>query len=153
MKKYLLLFIALLGLDVVTKYLVQYKMSSVEIISILDNFLGGITLNIVKVYNSGAALGLLKDYPIVLLFFRIILISSAIIYAIKASHEIKLFLTILIAGAMGNVIDCLIYGHVIDFIHFIFWGISFPIFNFADAFITISVILILATTKNRHVSF
>jgi signal peptidase II len=38
------------------------------------------------------------------------------------------------------VLDYLLYGHVIDFFHFVFWGYSFPIFNCADSYITLGVL-------------
>ena len=152
MKKYLLLFIFLLGIDVATKYWVHQNLLSMDTISIFNNFLGGINLSINKVYNSGAAWGILADYPIPLLCFRLALVVAIILYAIKASSKIKFFLTILLAGAFGNIIDVLVYGYVVDFIHFTFWKFSWPVFNLADCFITISVIMILLCPRGKNVS-
>jgi len=49
-------------------------------------------------------------------------------------------LTMIIAGAVGNVVDSFVYGHVIDMVHFVFWGYSFPVFNVADSCIFLGVV-------------
>ena len=43
------------------------------------------------------------------------------------------------AGALGNVLDIFLYGHVVDMFYFVFWGWSYPVFNLADASIFIGI--------------
>ena len=50
-------------------------------------------------------------------------------------------LVMILSGGIGNLIDRTLWGHVIDFIHFYYMNYSFYIFNFADTFITIGVII------------
>jgi signal peptidase II len=52
-----------------------------------------------------------------------------------------------VTGAIGNGIDYLAYGHVIDFFHFCFWGYSFAIFNLADSYITLGVFALLFLSR------
>jgi len=47
-----------------------------------------------------------------------------------------------ISGAIGNILDYFIYGHVVDMMHFVFWGYDYPVFNIADSFICIGVALL-----------
>ncbi|MBU6446833.1 MAG: signal peptidase II, partial [Verrucomicrobia bacterium] len=58
---------------------------------------------------------------------------------------------LVVTGAIGNVLDYCLYGHVIDFIHFTFWGYSFPIFNVADSCITIGILTLLLLPKQKKV--
>ncbi len=103
-------------------------------IGVFKNFLG-IDFCIHHVTNKGAAWGLLSAYQEILLLFRICVIIGLIVYMIR-SPKAKAFyipLVLIITGAMGNVIDYFLYGHVVDMFHFILWGYSYPVFNIADS--------------------
>jgi Lipoprotein signal peptidase len=54
---------------------------------------------------------------------------------------------LIVTGAIGNAFDYWRYGHVIDFLHFTFWGSSFPVFNLADAYITLGAISLFLLTR------
>jgi signal peptidase II len=59
----------------------------------------------------------------------------------------------ILAGAVGNVFDCIVYGHVIDMFCFIFWGYIYPVFNIADAAIFCGILmLLLETTRSKTVA-
>ena len=60
-------------------------------------------------------------------------------------------LWLIAVGAIGNALDYCLYGHVIDFIHFTFWGRTFPIFNLADTYITLGAIWLILTPKDHAV--
>jgi len=104
----------------------------------------GISFSLNRVENTGAAWGLFSEYSDALFVLRCIVIIGLILFASffnkKPARRIPLL--IIISGAIGNVLDYLIYGHVIDLFHFNFWGYTFPIFNLADSMISTGVAVI-----------
>ncbi|MEK7340156.1 MAG: signal peptidase II, partial [Verrucomicrobiota bacterium] len=65
----------------------------------------------------------------------------------------RVCLVMVLAGAVGNVFDCIIYGHVIDMFCFIFWGYIYPVFNIADAAIFCGILMmLLETTRSKTVA-
>ena len=139
--------IVVLSLDILTKFFVQCYLSPANTflsnypyqgIPIFSDFFG-IELSFIHATNRGAAWGILADWQIPLLFVRAGLILSLLIYFLKErsqrSRDIPIVLVL--AGAIGNLIDYFFYGHVIDMIHFVFWGYSYPTFNVADTSIFI----------------
>lgn len=117
-------------------------------IGIAKNFLG-IEFSLSHQINRGAAWGMLADYQVPLLYFRLALIVFLVIYAFffnkHPNREVPLAL--IIAGAFGNVLDYFFYGHVVDMLHFILWGYDFPVFNLADSAIFIGVVYLLILSK------
>jgi signal peptidase II len=100
--------------------------------------------------NSGSAWGFFQGHPGILFGIRIAIIGGLIGYLSfftrgKASN---FPLWLVVVGAIGNGIDYLVYGHVIDFFHFCFWGTSFPIFNLADCYISIGVLFLLLFSRS-----
>lgn len=102
---------------------------------------GGIEFSINHMTNTGAAWGVLDSYQLPLIILRIGLIIGLCIYLfyINRYFSRQLPLILIIVGAMGNVLDFFIYGHVIDMFHFILWGYDFPVFNLADSAISIGI--------------
>ena len=123
---------------------------------VFRNFLG-IDFFIALTINAGAAWGILADFQIILLVIRILVTLGMLIYLffMNQNRRIEAPLTLIIAGAIGNVVDFFLYGFVVDFLHFNLWGYHFPVFNFADTSITIGVIwLFLSRWLFRsHASF
>jgi signal peptidase II len=109
-------------------------------IAVFENFLG-VEFSLTHLTNRGAAWGVLDGYQDVLVFVRILLIFALIIYLWKYCKiaEWRLPLSLVVAGALGNVIDYYIYGHVVDMFHFILWGYHFPVFNVADSAVCIGI--------------
>lgn len=111
-------------------------------------------LSLTLACNTGAAFSILEGYGEVLAILGI-LMSVFFIYAIvrlpeNRRTEASAFCLIL-AGAVGNVIDRLMRGCVVDFVHLHHGGWSFPIFNLADSAITIGAGLwILSLLLNRE---
>lgn len=99
--------------------------------------------NIVRVHNSGAAFSFLASASgWQRWFFTAIGVGAAvfIIYLLRAHPGQKLFsfaLSCILGGAIGNVIDRLLHGYVVDFLDFHYAGWHFPAFNIADAAISI----------------
>lgn len=122
-------------------------------IGIFDSF-AGIEFSISHLTNKGAAWGTLSAYQGYLVGARICLITGLILYALKWNmHKSwRIPLGLIISGAIGNVIDYFIYGHVVDMFHFVFWGYDFPVFNVADSAVTVGVawlILLNSIQKNE----
>ncbi len=151
MRKWIVFFALILGLDVWTKSLAiqwipplsyaPYPFGGIPIFS-----LGEITCSLNCAVNSGAAWGFFKGHAGLLFALRIAIIGGLLIFMQK-----RFFLWLILTGAIGNAIDYCLYGHVIDFIHCTFWGYSFPIFNVADACISVGVFLLLLLPKRPAV--
>lgn len=149
--------------DFTSKYLVQHyipKMSdSFPIypyggIPIFRDFLG-IEFSIVHETNRGAAWGVFAEWQHYLLYFRILLLVGLLIYLFlynkKRSWEIPL--TLIIAGAFGNIVDYFYYHHVVDMFYFVFWNYRYPVFNVADSAIFIGIVwLFLLSWIEEHKS-
>lgn len=113
-------------------------------IGIFKNF-AGIEFSINHMTNTGAAWGVLANYQLPLIFLRIGLIIGLCLYLFSFNRHSswQLPLMLIIAGALGNVIDFFLYGHVVDMLHFVLWGYDFPVFNVADSAITIGIVYLL----------
>ena len=146
------LFLAFLVIfDQITKYLAKAhlrgKKSTVLIPKVLSfKFLDG--------GNSGAAWGILSGRIVLFIIFTVfaIILIAKFIYNIYNMYKINYSLNptvvfinyamvMLVAGAIGNLIDRIVYGNVTDFISFDF--IQFPIFNVADIYVTVSCISLI----------
>ncbi len=93
-----------------------------------------------KTKNYGAAFGILQNYTILFVIVAIILIVFIIYYMRKADSEIlRVSLALILAGTIGNLIDRLIYGYVIDVIN----TNIIPSFNISDLANTIGAILLV----------
>ncbi len=99
--------------------------------------------NVVRVHNRGAAFSFLSDASgWQRWFFTLLGIGAAIfiVWMLRSHAGQKLFsfaLACILAGAIGNVIDRLAYGYVVDFLDFHWRGMHFPAFNVADSAITV----------------
>lgn len=133
--------IGILALDQITKFLVVKFMDYGESIPIIENF-----LSITSHRNSGAAWGMLQGkmwlFYIITVFVIIMLVYF---YKKEATDDLllQLSLTMLIAGALGNFIDRVLFQEVVDMIDTMIFSYDFPIFNVADSSLTIGVILML----------
>ncbi|MEL0111045.1 MAG: signal peptidase II [Rickettsiales bacterium] len=104
--------------------------------------------NLVEVWNRGVSFGLFASDSLwtpILLSALAIAISVVLIVWLKRAETrlLALALGIVIGGAIGNVIDRVIWGHVYDFLDFHIAGYHWPAFNVADSAISIGVVLIL----------
>jgi signal peptidase II len=99
--------------------------------------------NVVRVHNSGAAFSFLADASGWQRWFFTVLgfaASGFIIWMLKSHSGQRLFsfaLACILGGAIGNVIDRLMHGYVVDFLDFHWRGMHFPAFNIADSAISI----------------
>jgi signal peptidase II len=134
------IFLLILICDQVSKNLLLNNFSFGESLPIIKNI-----FHITLVFNSGIAFGLLKNYTAVfsVLSSVVIILISFNIVRQKKQKQIdrieNLALYLILAGAIGNLIDRLRFGFVVDFLDFRIW----PVFNIADSAITIGLILLL----------
>ena len=105
-------------------------------------------LNIVFVRNTGVSFGMFSEWGILgryfFSIFSIVVGSFLILLAIFSDTKLfRISLGLISSGALGNAIDRVYFGGVIDFIDFFIYNFHWPAFNFADIFITLGVILLL----------
>ena len=105
-------------------------------------------IDFLLIYNSGIAFGIFDGYgnlaSNLLLVITIFILIYLIRLLVKEKIQIAKFaLSLITAGALGNIIDRFIDGKVTDFLHLELGSFSFFIFNLADAFITLGAILII----------
>lgn len=62
------------------------------------------------------------------------------LFFFNKNRRAEIPLVLIVAGAIGNIVDYFLYGFVIDFFHVILWGYDFPVFNVADISITLGVL-------------
>ena len=105
-------------------------------------------LDIVYSWNYGISFGMFSNYYQYSNNIFIIINSSIVAYLIvilyKSTTKLeKIGFQMIVAGALGNIIDRIVYGGVFDFIRLHYANLDFPIFNVADSFITIGTIIII----------
>ena len=101
------------------------------------------------VHNTGAAFSILLDSRFLLIFIGIAALIGLTFYIknLDVIDDIDTFVyALLFGGIVGNLIDRIIYGYVIDYLSFNFGEFYFPIFNFADICIVLAVMIILIRT-------
>lgn len=127
-------------IDQAVKFFLSTKMVVNQTTILVKNF-----LNITYVHNTGAAFSLFEGNTWLLVAIGIIAVIGLTIYIGKLVHitDFDMFTySLLVGGVLGNLIDRIVHGYVIDYISLNIFGYHFPIFNFADMCIVGSVILI-----------
>lgn len=130
---YLLFIAALIGIDQLVKFLVVENFQLLESIEIW-NF-----IHLTYIQNTGAAFGILEGAQIAFLIFNALLVAVVLFLWKKPfMGRYKLSVSLIIAGALGNCIDRLFRGYVVDFIDLTYW----PVFNIADIAVVCGTILL-----------
>lgn len=121
--------------DQLTKLLIRQNFQLNQSFPIIKNF-----LHLTYVTNTGSAFGLFKGLNVFFILFSIIVIIVIFYYLKKIKEKVLPFsIGLLLGGTIGNLIDRIFYGAVIDFIDFRIW----PVFNVADSAVTISIMLLI----------
>ena len=135
--KYIIVFstaLIIILIDQITKFLIRINFQLNETFPIIKNI-----FRLTYIHNFGAGFGILQQQKWILIFISLIVIG-VIFYYFDRIKDKEILLQVLVGfvlgGTIGNLIDRIIYGFVIDFIDFRIW----PIFNVADSFVTIGVI-------------
>lgn len=133
-----LLALIIVVIDQVTKAIIVRSMSLSETIPLIEG-----VFHITSHRNRGAAFGILQDARLFFIVVTVIVVAAIIWYMPRLQqHKLSLTaLSLILGGAVGNFIDRLLQGEVVDFLDFRL--INFPIFNVADSAIVIGVVLLL----------
>ena len=143
MHKWLALSALIVVADQVTKYFAVQQLAGNGAVAVTSFF------NLILVYNAGAAFSFLSDAAGWQrgFFIGIALVASVwIVYLLRRyAHQrpFALALSLVLAGAVGNVIDRVLHGAVIDFLDFHAYGYHWPAFNVADSAISCGAALLI----------
>lgn len=141
MNKRLLLFTGLFFvIDLITKSVIEYSLKLSESIVIFKSF-----FSLTKVHNTGASFGFLSGNNLLLIIIGIIVLLMIITIQKDFIINIRniLAFSMIYAGILGNILNRIIYGYVIDMFDFKMFGYNYPVFNFADVFIVLGIILLM----------
>lgn len=134
------IFIALILLtaaDQATKFLTSKFIKPTGSLEIIKNI-----LSLTYVENRGAAFGIMQNSRHIFIVITIILSAVIVYFLFFKKNESKLLnvsLTLILSGAVGNLIDRIFLGYVVDMIEVTF--INYPVFNFADCCVVIGAVL------------
>ena len=141
MKKLAIISLICIIIDQVIKVIVTTNMEFAHSINVINNF-----FRITYLQNTGAAWSILSGNRILLII--VTLIALGIIYFVflkdkKIKNYESILLGILLGGIIGNLIDRVRFGYVIDYLDFNLFSYHYPVFNFADICIVVSIIILL----------
>ncbi len=152
-KKYLKVTFIFFLIDLISKTIMSNVLTIGKSIKVIKNF-----FYITLCHNEGAAFSILKDKQILLIIMAVIAVFFIYKYMNKENMD-KLegfAFSMITGGILGNLIDRIIYNHVIDFLDFKIFGYDYPVFNLADTFIVIGVILLfinfIKESRNERIS-
>ena len=146
-KAHLLIAFAVLFLDRLSKWGIAQKIALHESISIIPGF-----FRLTHVQNRGAAFGLFSESPseykvAVLVLFSLVALVVVSTLLWKNSHTLTttgVGLALILGGALGNLWDRIVTGHVVDFLLFYVRSYQWPAFNVADTAIVVGAFLLVA---------
>ena len=138
----LILIVAILAIDQISKYLIQLYLS---LVGATLPVIGGV-LQLTNVHNTGAAWGMMEGFRWLFIPLTFLVAAALVFILIRFHKKLCLFsrvaLALLFSGAVGNLIDRVVLTYVRDFID-ITPLFSFPVFNVADSCLTIGCILLI----------
>ena len=143
------LILSIIALDQVTKLAILGR----DVVDIYPEMEITSFLNLVLVQNKGISFGLFSRYEVgwLISILTIGIVVVLFIWMRKLERAIlALPFSLIIGGAIGNLIDRLNYGFVVDFIDFHFFGWHWPAFNIADSAITVGVIFLLIASFSNN---
>ena len=143
-KNIYLVSLILIIIDQFIKAVVIYKMHLYDSYTLIKDF-----LDINLVHNTGAAFSLLQGGRVFLIAVAILVVVLVTIYIYNSEYvdgSRILVYGLLLGGIIGNLVDRIIRGYVVDYISFTIFNYKFPVFNFADICIVFAVVLVIAST-------
>jgi len=140
-KNKIIFLVALLIADQASKLVALKNLILGQSISVFPYF------DLTLVFNTGVAFslfsggGALGRWLLVFLVFFVLLYLTYILFKENLNDFESLSLLLILSGGMGNLLDRTLRGYVVDFIHLYYENYSFYVFNFADTYITIGVVI------------
>lgn len=140
---YLLVALGAIAIDQITKRIVVWKMHLYESVTVIPH-----VLSFTYITNDGAAWGMLDDHRWVFMVLSVVGIAAFSLYLFgkrEGNRWIDLGLAFVIGGGVGNMIDRVFLGEVVDFLDATFMDVfgGFPIFNGADCFVCVGAVMLL----------
>ena len=129
----------LIAVDQITKYIALTSLKPLGNMTFIDGF-----MDFTFVENRGAAFGILNGKTWLLLLLAVVICAVLVVAMSKMPDTreykwLKWTLMLILAGAVGNIIDRLLRGYVVDFFEFTF--ITWPVFNMADIYVVVGTIV------------
>ncbi|MBB5016936.1 signal peptidase II [Chitinivorax tropicus] len=150
MRKWLLLALVVVVIDQFSKLWIDGNLFYGQTIPVIPSF------NIVKAYNPGAAFSFLADAGgWQRHFFSVIavVVSIGLVWMLRKNSTNRLLssaLSLILGGAIGNLIDRIAYGHVVDFIQIYYQQWYYPAFNLADSAICVGAALMIIDSFKKQ---
>ena len=135
-------------IDQISKFIVRGSMALYQSEPVWGDF-----FRLTYIHNPGAAFGLNVGSPLLHTAFSFLALGILVyLYRSLAENErlLRLALCLVLGGAVGNIIDRLYLGEVVDFFDFGLGDLRWPIFNFADSFVTVGVLLLALGYSRRE---
>ena len=124
-------------LDILIKFLVSNYLTSVTVI---DNF-----FSLTYVLNNGAAFSIMASQTFLIILITLLCLAF-VVYELKKNLNDRvqsIAYSLILSGLLGNFVDRLIDGYVIDYLSFKIFNYNYPVFNLADILIVVGVFIIL----------
>lgn len=121
-------------IDQIAKFLIKTSFQLNQSLPLINNF-----FHLTYIHNFGAGFGILQQQRFILIFISLIVVGVILFYLDRIKDKeslLQVFVGFALGGTIGNLIDRVAYGFVIDFLDLRIW----PIFNFADTFVSIGAI-------------
>lgn len=125
-------------LDQIIKYFVSLYLQPIGSVSVIDNL-----FSLTYVENNGVAFGMFSDMRWLFVVLTGVIIAIIVAYMFKKRPKEKIFYistALIIGGGIGNLIDRIFYGYVIDYLSLSFFP---PVCNFADYCITVGIVILM----------
>jgi signal peptidase II len=143
-QKLVIIAAGVVALDQATKYLIQKTILPMHTVKVIPGF-----FNLTHVSNPGGAFGFAADQSafvraILFLFISALALVFIFYFYRKTPASYRMLTTgfaLVFGGAIGNLIDRIRFGTVVDFLHFYFRGLSYPSFNVADIAIVMGMLI------------
>ena len=142
------IFSLLVSLDLLSKYIVFNNIDLYQFIKITYFF------DITHIHNFGVSFGLFADiihYLVLILIGLLVTVFVSYLYVNSSDTLERWGLFVIICGAIGNIVDRTINGYVIDFLYLHINQYYWPAFNFADIYISIGIIMIIANMVKKFI--
>ena len=143
-RQWLLLSVIVILIDQLTKWFAEAMLVPYQPVPIIPMF------NLTLAYNTGAAFSFLSDaggwqrWFFIILTIIVIIVLFGWLWRMRAEEKLHaVSISLILGGAIGNLIDRVLLGHVIDFLDVYYDQYHWPIFNIADSAITVGVMLLI----------